>query len=149
VICWANIENFPAFAKCIVNRSLHYAGTLIRFLWYTEISETRIPAISKTRLSDKEISCVSDIFRVAYHGGSSNFFGIGISRYQIQPVSVFFGRYCCTVSFGGNTFLRFRGNSFLKKSAGIPFFLQKEGEVYKKGAEPPPFLGKRGLPPIF
>ena len=33
------------------------------------------------------------IGRVAYHGGSSHFFGIGISRYQIQPVLVFFGRY--------------------------------------------------------
>ncbi len=58
-------------------------------------------------------------------------------RYQIQPVSVFFGRYCCSVSFGGNTFLRLRENSFLKNSARIPFFLQKEGEVYKKEAEAP------------
>jgi len=42
------------------------------------------------------------------------------------------------------------GTLFLKNSAGIPFFLQKEGEVYKEGAEAPaPFLGKRGLPPIF
>ncbi len=32
-------------------------------------------------------------FSVAYHGDTSHFFGIGISRYQIQPVSVFFGRY--------------------------------------------------------
>ena len=31
--------------------------------------------------------------RVAYQGDTSHFFGIGISRYQIQPVSVFFGRY--------------------------------------------------------
>ena len=131
------------YRKCIVNRSLHDVGSLIRFLWYTEISEARIPAISKTRLPDKEISCVSNIFRVAYHGGSSHFFGIGISRYQIQPVSVFFGRYCCTASFGRNTFLRFRGNFFLKDSAGIPFCLQKEDEVYKKGAEAP-----RGLPPF-
>jgi hypothetical protein len=32
-------------------------------------------------------------YSVAYHGDTSHFFGIGISRYQIQPVSVFFGRY--------------------------------------------------------
>ena len=31
-------------------------------------------------------------FRVAYHGDPSHFFGISISRYQIQPVAVFFGR---------------------------------------------------------
>jgi hypothetical protein len=60
------------------------------------------------------------------------------TRYQIQPVSVFFGRYCCTVNFGGNTFLSFRWNSFLKNSEEIPFFLQKKGEVYKVGAEAPP-----------
>jgi hypothetical protein len=50
------------------------------------------------------------------------------TQYQmIQPVLVFFGRYCCTVSFGGNTFLRFRGNSFFEKFSGNSFFLQKEG----------------------
>ena len=84
-------------------------------------------------------SSPSLVARVAYHGDTSRFFGSGISQYQIQPVSIFFGRYFCTVSFGGNTFLRFRGNSFfLKNSAGIHFFLQKEGEVYKTGAEAPP-----------
>jgi len=31
--------------------------------------------------------------RVTYHGDTSHFFGIGISRCQIQPVWVFFGRY--------------------------------------------------------
>ena len=55
MICWANIENFHAFAKCIVHRCLHDVGTLQRFLWLTKISETRIPTISKTHLSDKEI----------------------------------------------------------------------------------------------
>ena len=68
--------------------------------------------------------------------------------YQICWAFSIFGRYCCTVSFGGNTFLRIRGNSFLKNSAGIPFFLQKEGEVYKKGAEAPPYR-KKGAPAIF
>ena len=66
------------------------------------------------------------------------FMGIGISRYQIQPVSVFFGRYCCTVSFGGNTFLRFHMNSFFEKFRGNSFFSQKKGEVFKKGAKAPP-----------
>ena len=87
--------------------------------------------------------------RVAYHGGSSHFFGIGISWYQIQPVSVFFGRYCCTVSFGGNTFLRFRGNSFFEKFRGNSFFSSKGGQSVQRGGRGPPFLGKRGLPPIF
>jgi hypothetical protein len=36
--------------------------------------------------------------RVAYHGGSSHFFGIGIFRYQICSVSVFFGQYLLTVN---------------------------------------------------
>ena len=30
---------------------------------------------------------------VVYRGGSSHFFGIGILRYQICSVSVFFGQY--------------------------------------------------------
>ena len=36
----------------------------------------------------------------------------------------------------------------MKNSAGIPFFLQKEGEVYKKGAEAP-LLRKKGAPAFF
>ena len=70
------------------------------------------------------------------------------TRYQIQPVSVFFGRYCCTVSFGGNTFLRFRGNSFFEKFSGNSFFLQKEGECSKRGPRPP-LLRKKGAPTDF
>ena len=86
--------------------------------------------------------------RVTYHGDTSHFFGIGISRYQIQPVSVFFGRYCCTVRFGGNTFLRFCGNSFIEKFHGNSFFSSKGGRSVQRGGRGPPFLGKRGLPPI-
>jgi len=71
------------------------------------------------------------------------------TRYQIQPVSVFFGRYCCTVNFGGNTFLSFRENLFLKNSGGISFFLQKEGEVYKEGAKAPPSQEKGGSRQFF
>ena len=78
------------------------------------------------------------VTRVVYHGVTSSFFGIGILLVSDLLGFRYFGRYCCTVSFGGNTFLRIRGNSFLKNSAGIPFFLQKEGEAYKKGAEAPP-----------
>jgi hypothetical protein len=36
-------------------------------------------------------------------------------------------RYCSTVSFGGNTFLRFRGNSFFEKFSGNSFFSSKVG----------------------
>ena len=54
-----------------------------------------------------------------------------------------------TVSFGGNTFLRFRGNSFFEKFRGNPFFSSKGGWSVQKGGRGPPFLGKRGLPPIF
>jgi len=68
----------------------------------------------------------------------------------------YYGQYCCTVNFGGNTFLSFRGNSFFEKSRGIPFFLQKEGEVYKEGGDAPPSEEKggshqffEGLPPNF
>jgi hypothetical protein len=30
--------------------------------------------------------------------------------------------------------------------AGIPFVPQKEGEVYKRGPKPPPFLWEKGAP---
>ncbi len=36
----------------------------------------------------------------------------------------------------------------MKNSAGIPFFLQKEGEVYKEGADDP-LLRKKGAPANF
>jgi hypothetical protein len=52
------------------------------------------------------------------------------------------------VSFGGDTFLRFRGNSFFEKFRRNSFFSQKEGEVFKKGAEAP-LLRKKGAPAIF
>jgi len=37
----------------------------------------------------------------------------------------------------------------LNNSAGIPFFLQKEGEVYKEGAEAPPSWEKGGSRQFF
>jgi len=49
----------------------------------------------------------------------------------------YYGQYCCTVNFGGNTFLSFRGNSFFEKFREFLFFLQEEGEVYKEGADAP------------
>ena len=58
------------------------------------------------------------------------------------------GWYFCTVSFGGNTFGRFCGNSFLNNSVRIPFFLKRGAKCTKKGPKPP-FLGKRGLPPNY
>jgi len=33
--------------------------------------------------------------------------------------------------------------------AGIPFVPQKEGEVYKRGPKPPPFLWEKGAPANF
>jgi hypothetical protein len=32
---------------------------------------------------------------------------------------------------------------------GIPFVPQKEGEVYKRGPKPPPFLWEKGAPANF
>jgi hypothetical protein len=63
----------------------------------------------------------------------------------IFSVSVFPG----TVNFGGNTFLSFRGNSFFEKFRGNSFFSSKGGQSVQRGGRGPPFLGKRGLPPIF
>ena len=79
----------------------------------------------------------------------------GICKYQPKLPSVFGISVSVllwvflTVRFGGNTFWRFRGNSFFENLAGIPFVPQKEGEVYKRGPKPPPSFGKRGLPPIL
>jgi hypothetical protein len=69
--------------------------------------------------------------------------------YQICWAFSIFGRYCCTVSFGGNTFLRICGNSFFEKFRGNSFFSSKGGRSVQKGGRGPPFLGKRGLPTIF
>jgi hypothetical protein len=65
------------------------------------------------------------------YDSSSHFFGIGIYPVSDTASVSIFGQYCCTVNFGGNTFLSFRGNSFFEKFRGNSFFLQKEGEVYK------------------
>ena len=56
--------------------------------------------------------------------------------------------HCCTVGFGGNTLLRFCGNSFFEKFRGNSCFSSK-GRSLQKGGRGPPFLGKRGLLPIF
>ena len=54
-----------------------------------------------------------------------------------------------TVRFSGNNFWRFCGNSFFENLAGVPFVPQKEGEVYKRGPKPPPFLWEKGAPANF
>ena len=77
----------------------------------------------------------SSLSSVAFHGGSSNFFGISIYPLSDTAGIGIFRSVLLYVSFGGNTFA---GTLFLKNSAGIPFFSQKEGEVFKKGAEAPP-----------
>jgi len=79
-----------------------------------------------------------DIGRVVYHGVTSSFFGIGILLVSDLLDFRYYGRYCCTVNFGGNKFLTFCGNSFFEKFRGNSFFLQKESEVYKEGANAPP-----------
>jgi hypothetical protein len=85
---------------------------------------------------------------VAFHGGSSHFFRIVFTLYQIQPVSVFFGLYCCTVSFGRNTFLRFRGNSFLEIPQEFLFFFIRRVKCTKRGPRPP-LLRKKWAPNNF
>jgi len=67
------------------------------------------------------------MIRVVYNGVTSSFFGIGILLVSDLLDFRYFGRYCCAVNFGGNTFLSFRGNSFFEKFHGNSFFLQKEG----------------------
>ena len=79
----------------------------------------------------------------------------GIGKYQPKLPSVFGISVSLllwvffTVRFGGNTFWRFRGNSFFENLVGIPFVPQKEGEVYKRGPKPPPFLWEKGAPANF
>jgi len=72
------------------------------------------------------------MFLFVYHGVTSSFFGIGILLVSDLLDFRYYGRYCCTVNFGGKKFSSFCGNT------GIPFFLQKEGEVYKERADAPP-----------
>jgi len=75
------------------------------------------------------------ISRVTYHGDTSHFFGIGISRYQIQPVSVFFGRH--------------RSPLFVYYPPFPPPFFSKRGlELLKKGAIAP-LLRKKGATAPF
>jgi hypothetical protein len=38
---------------------------------------------------------------------------------------------------------------FFENLAGIPFVPQKEGEVYKRGPKPPPFLWEKGASAYF
>jgi len=67
-----------------------------------------------------------------------SFFGIGILLVSDLLGFRYFWSVLLYCKFGGNTFLRIRGNSFFEKFRGNFFFSQKEGEVYKKGAEAPP-----------
>ena len=79
------------------------------------------------------------MIRVVYNGVTSSFFGIGILLVSDLLDFRYFSRYCCAVNFGGNKFLSFCRNSFFENSTVIPFFFKKKGEVYKAGAEAPPF----------
>ena len=68
--------------------------------------------------------------------------------YQICWAFGIFGRYCCSVSFGGNTFLRFRGNSFFEKFCWNSFFFFKRRAKCTKRGPGPPLLRKKGAPAI-
>ncbi len=95
------------------------------------------------------ISSNHKITSVAFHGGSSHFFSIGIYPVSDTAGIGIFRLVLLSVSFGGNTFLRFCGNSFFEKFRGNSFFSSKGGRSVQEGGRGPPFLGKRGLPPIF
>ncbi len=83
--------------------------------------------------------CVSA--RVACQVGSSHFSVSVFTRYQIQPG---------TVSFGGNTFWRFCGNSFFEKFRGNSFFSSKGGRAKCTTRGPkPPLHRKKGAPANF
>jgi hypothetical protein len=68
--------------------------------------------------------------------------GIRYSRYP------YFRSVLLYVSFGGNTFLRFRGNSFFEKFCRNSFFSSKGAKCTKRGLAPP-LLRKKGAPVNF
>ena len=66
------------------------------------------------------------------------FFRYRYSAVRFAGLSVFSVGIFVLYVLAGTSFEDFAGTLFLKNSAGIPFFLQKEGKVYKEGAEAPP-----------
>jgi len=106
----------------------HIIHSNYSFLWWgtdRESSPIEIPR------------CYQQFFRYRYFAGI-RFAGFSVLRSVLLDVNV-----------GGNTFLSFRGNSFFEKFQGNSFFSSKGGWSVQRGGRCPPFLGKRGLPPIF
>jgi hypothetical protein len=82
---------------------------------------------------------IDENYKGGFHGGSSHFFGIVI--YPVSDtagIGIFRSVHCCTVGFGGNTLLRFCGNSFFEKFRGNSFFSSKGGRSLQKGGRGPP-----------
>jgi hypothetical protein len=87
----------------------------------------------------------SSLSSVAFHGGSSHFFGISIYPVSDTAGISIFRSVLLYVSFGGNTF----GDSFFEKLfRGNSFFSQKEAKCSKRGPRPP-LLRKKGAPANF
>ena len=70
------------------------------------------------------------IASVVHQGVTSSFFGIGILLVSDLLDFRYYGRYCCTVNFGGNTFLSFRGKSFFWKIPPEFLFFFKRSQMF-------------------
>jgi len=127
----------PLYDLIIVEQTLHEIRAVLDFK-------------EKTITIDNIFLPMRNITRVVYQSYTSQFSGIGI----IPPppwlvLLVFVGWYCCTVSFGGNTFLRIRGNSFFEKFCRNSFFSSKGGRSVQKGGRAPPSSEKGGSRQFF
>ena len=87
------------------------------------------------------------ITRVVYHGVTSSFFGIGILLVSDLMGFRYFRSVLLYCKLWREHLFKI-SRLFLNNSVGIPFFLQKEGEMYKKGAGAP-LLRKKGAPANF
>ena len=84
-----------------------------------------------------------------YHGVTSSFFCIGILLVSDLMDFWNYGRYCCTVNFGGNIFLSFCGIFFFEKFRGNSFLFFKRRVKCSKRGLMPPLLRKKGAPANF
>ena len=88
--------------------------------------------------------------RVAYHGDTSHFFGIGISWYISDTAGIGIFRsvllYCKI--WREHLFKISLELFFWKIPPEFLFFFKRRVKCTKRGRGPP-FLGKRGLPPFF
>ena len=70
--------------------------------------------------------------------GSSHFYGIGIYPVSDTAGICIFRSVLLYYKIWREHIFKFSRELFFENSVGIPFFLQKEGEVYKEGADAPP-----------